>query len=150
MWRKIFFYIVYFLMEAVVPHHTAATPRSQTHPRAYFARVWTHPRAYFTRQYEHWGCISPKLRGPELLPKITEHTAMNLNASSENTHTVQLFASGYHGLISVRKSKDGVVLSPYFNIIVLWTSTPCLVCLKVPSFFTLSPSHQFLTACMEY
>jgi hypothetical protein len=27
---------------------------------------------------------------------------------------------------------------------------PCLVCLKVPSFFTLSPSHQFLTACMEY
>jgi hypothetical protein len=27
---------------------------------------------------------------------------------------------------------------------------PCLDCLKVPSFFTLSPSHQFLAACMEY
>jgi hypothetical protein len=28
--------------------------------------------------------------------------------------------------------------------------TPCLVSLKISSFFTLSPSHQFLTACMEY
>jgi hypothetical protein len=29
-------------------------------------------------------------------------------------------------------------------------SAPCLVCLKVPSFFILSSSHQFLTVCMEY
>jgi hypothetical protein len=28
--------------------------------------------------------------------------------------------------------------------------TPCLDHLKIPSFFTLSPSHQFLAACMEY
>jgi hypothetical protein len=30
------------------------------------------------------------------------------------------------------------------------TAGPCLVTLKIPSFFTLSPSHQFLAACMEY
>jgi hypothetical protein len=28
--------------------------------------------------------------------------------------------------------------------------SPCLDHLKIPSFFTLSPSHQFLAACMEY
>jgi hypothetical protein len=27
---------------------------------------------------------------------------------------------------------------------------PCLDDIKIPSFFTLSPSHQFLAACMEY
>jgi hypothetical protein len=28
--------------------------------------------------------------------------------------------------------------------------SPCLDHLKIPSFFTLSPSHQFLAAYMEY
>jgi hypothetical protein len=27
---------------------------------------------------------------------------------------------------------------------------PCLDDIKISSFFTLSPSHQFLAACMEY
>jgi hypothetical protein len=36
-------------------------------------------------------------------------------------------------------------LTPLFSY-----AAPCLVCLKVPSFFTLFLSHQFLTACMEY
>jgi hypothetical protein len=34
-----------------------------------------------------------------------------------------------------------------------WSGTglgPCLDHLKIPSFFTFSPSHQFLAACMEY
>jgi hypothetical protein len=30
------------------------------------------------------------------------------------------------------------------------TLGPCLDHLKIPSFFALSPSHQFLAACMEY
>jgi hypothetical protein len=32
----------------------------------------------------------------------------------------------------------------------IFGSAPCLDHLKIPSFFTLSPSHQFLAACMEY
>ena len=45
--------------------------------------------------------------------------------------------------------------TPYFVLSQLWTSRrkhtrPCLDAIQIPSFFTLSPSHQFLAACMEY
>ena len=31
-----------------------------------------------------------------------------------------------------------------------WEPRPCLDASQIPSFFTLSPLHQFLAACMEY
>jgi hypothetical protein len=44
----------------------------------------------------------------------------------------------------------------YDNLTDLWAKAstedpgPCLHAIQIPSFFTLSPSHQFLATCMEY
>jgi hypothetical protein len=38
----------------------------------------------------------------------------------------------------------------YTTTVLYSKASPCLDHLKIPSFFTLSPSHQFLAACIEY
>ena len=64
-------------------------------------------------------------------------------------------------MVVERGSWAQLVSSALLLLPILWEPTdmlnlqtsivrPCLDPIKVPSFFTLSPSHQFLAACMEY